>query len=194
MKSKVKRTCDWPGVNPLMVHYHDREWGVPLHNDQKLFEFMILDAFQAGLSWAIVIKKRKGFEQAFRGFDPKKIARFGARDVKRLLKNEGIIRNRLKILAAIGNAKQFLAIQKKFGTFNKYIWQFAHGRPIVHRFKKLSELPAKTKESDAMSVDLKKRGFKFVGSTICYAFMQAAGMANDHLAHCFRYKELARRR
>lgn len=192
MKHNILGTCDWPGTNPLMVRYHDREWGVPLHNDRKLFEFMVLDAFQAGLSWAIVVKKRKGFEQAFRGFDPKKVAHFGARDVKRLLKDEGIIRNRLKILAAIENAKQFLTIQKEFGTFNTYIWQFVGGRPIVHRFKKLSELPARTEESDAMSADLKKRGFKFVGSTICYAFMQAAGMVNDHLAHCFRYKELVK--
>ena len=190
---KSKRTCDWPGQNPLMVRYHDREWGTPLHNDQKLFEFMILDSFQAGLSWAIVIKKRKGFERAFRGFDPKKVARFSARDVKRLLKDEGIIRNRLKIAAAIENAKRFLEIQKEFDSFDKYIWQFVGGRPIVHRFKKLSELPSKTRESDMMSMDLKKRGFKFVGSTICYAFMQAAGMVNDHLVYCFRYRQLLER-
>lgn len=187
-----KRTCEWPSGNQRMVRYHDREWGVPLHNDRKLFEFMVLDAFQAGLSWAIVMKKRAGFERVFCGFDPKKIARFGAGDIRRLLKDKDIIRNRLKIMAAVENAKRFLAIKKEFGSFDKYIWQFVGGRPIVHQFRKLKELPAKTRESDAMSADLKKRGFKFVGSTICYAFMQAAGMVNDHLVHCFRRKDLAR--
>ena len=173
-----------------MVTYHDTEWGVPLYNDRKLFEFLVLDAFQAGLSWAIVLKKRQHFRRALDGFDPKKIARYQARDVARLLQDEGIIRNKLKMQATITNAQSFLEVQREFKTFRRYIWQFTKGKTIHHRFKTLKDLPATTPESDAMSRDLKQRGFKFVGSTICYAFMQAAGMVNDHVISCFRYKEI----
>lgn len=182
--------CPWPGNDPLMITYHDTEWGVPLHTDQKLFEFMVLDTFQAGLSWAIVLKKRQGFEAAFDNFDVNKIAKYDNNRIKILRENTGIIRNRLKIAATITNAQKFIAIQKEFGSFDKYIWQFVNGVPKINRFTKLSELPATSSESDTMSADLKKRGFKFVGSTICYAFMQAAGLVNDHLTSCFRYREV----
>lgn len=175
-----------------MIEYHDKEWGVPLHNDRKLFEFIILDAFQAGLSWSTIINKRKNFEKVFDGFDVEKIARYRQGKINKLLKDAGIIRNRLKIHSTISNAKAFLEIQKEFGSFDKYIWQFVNGKPIVNKLKKLKDIPASTKESDAMSKDLKKRGFRFVGTTICYAFMQAAGMVNDHLMDCYRYKELER--
>ncbi|OGU55381.1 MAG: DNA-3-methyladenine glycosylase [Ignavibacteria bacterium RBG_13_36_8] len=173
-----------------MIKYHDEEWGIPLHDDNKLFEFMILDAFQAGLSWSIVLNKRKSFRKAFDNFDPDKIAKYNSRKIEKLLKDPGIIRNKLKINATVTNAKEFLKVQKEFGSFDKYIWQFVGGKPIVNKWKTLKQLPAKTKESDAMSKDLQKRGFKFVGSTICYAFMQAAGMVNDHIVTCFRHKEL----
>jgi DNA-3-methyladenine glycosylase I len=175
-----------------MIEYHDKEWGVPLHDDRKLFEFIILDAFQAGLSWSTIINKRKNFEKAFDRFDIEIIARYRQGKINKLLKDAGIIRNRLKIHSTISNAKAFLKIQKEFGSFDKYIWQFVNGKPIVNKLKKLKDIPASTKESDAMSKDLKKRGFKFVGTTICYAFMQAAGMVNDHLMDCYRYKELKR--
>jgi len=168
-----------------MIKYHDKEWGVPVHDDRLLFEYMILDGFQAGLSWNTVLKKRENFQKAFANFDPKKIAKYGEKDYNRLLFDAGIIRNRAKINAAILNAKKFLEVQKEFGSFDKYIWQFVGGKPIINKFKKLSDIPAKTKESDEVSKDLIKRGFKFVGSTICYAFMQAAGMVNDHLIDCF---------
>ncbi len=187
----VKR-CTWPGENKVMIEYHDKEWGVPLHDDKKLFEFLVLDAFQAGLSWQIVLNKRQGFRKAFSGFDYKKIAKFTDKDVERLKQDVSIIRNGLKIKATITNAQKFLEIQKQFGSFDKYIWQFVNHKPIDNKFKHVSELPAKTKESDAMSEDLKKRGFKFVGSTICYAFMQAAGMVNDHTIDCFRYGEVSK--
>ncbi len=173
-----------------MIDYHDKEWGTPLHNDRKLFEFLVLDAFQAGLNWSIIWNKRQNFVKAFDNFDPKKIARYGEKDFSRLLKNEEIVRNRLKIAATITNAQKFLEIKKKFGSFDKYIWQFTNYKTIDHNFKRLSQIPGKTAESDAMSDDLKRRGFKFVGSTICYAFMQAAGMVNDHTTECFRYKEI----
>jgi len=186
----MKKSCSWPGSSSLMIKYHDKEWGVPIHNDRKLFEFLTLDAFQAGLSWYIILKRRKGFKKAFVNFDPKKIARFTKKDVERLLKDEGIIRNRLKVESTISNAKRFLEVKKEFGSFAKYVWQFTCHKTIHNKFKTLKELPASTKESDAMSKDLKERGFRFVGSTICYAFMQAAGMVNDHLVHCFRYKEV----
>ena len=189
MKNKFT-DCSWPVNNPLMIEYHDKEWGVPLHDDNKLFEFMILDAFQAGLSWNTIINKRDNFRKAFDDFNPVKISRYGESKYNRLMNDAGIIRNRLKILAAIENAKCFLKVQKEFGSFDKYIWQFTGGKTIVNKWKTLKELPAKTKESDAMSKDLKKRGFKFVGSTICYAFMQAAGMVNDHIITCSRYKEV----
>ncbi len=182
--------CEWPGKNPLMIEYHDKEWGVPLHDDQKLFEFLVLDAFQAGLSWEIVLNKRKGFSKAFHKFNVKKIAKYDEKDVERLMNDAGIIRNRMKILATITNAQRFLEVQKEFGSFDNYIWQFTNFKAIKNKFRSLKELPAKSKESDAMSEDLKKRGFKFVGSTICYAFMQAAGMVNDHIITCFRYKNI----
>lgn len=190
--SNIKKRCEWCLSSDLMIEYHDKEWGVPLHNDRKLFEFIILDAFQAGLSWSTIINKRKNFEKVFDGFDVEKIARYKQGKINKLLKDVGIIRNRLKIHSTISNAKAFLEIQKEFGSFDKYIWQFVNGKPIVNKLKKLKDIPASTKESDAMSKDLKKRGFRFVGTTICYAFMQAAGMVNDHLMDCYRYKELER--
>lgn len=173
-----------------MVAYHDEEWGVPLHDDRKLFEFMILDAFQAGLSWAVVLKKRENFRRALSGFDPEVVARYNTRSVQRLLANPGIIRNRQKILAAIDNARAFLEVQEEFGSFDAFIWRFVGGRPIQNAWKSLEELPAKTRESDEMSKALRERGFKFAGSTICYAFMQAAGMVNDHVVTCFRYRTI----
>ncbi len=183
--------CNWPGDDSLMIKYHDEEWGAPVHNDKLLFEYMLLDAFQAGLSWRTVLHKRENFRKAFDNFNPEKIAKYGKAKYKNLLKDTGIIRNRAKINAAIINAEKFLEIQKEFGNFDKYIWQFVGDKPVINKFKKLSSIPAKTKQSDDMSKDLKKRGFKFVGSTICYAFMQAAGMVNDHLVDCFRYKKLS---
>lgn len=180
-------SCDWPSGDPLMIRYHDDEWGVPLHDDRKLFEFMLLDAFQAGLSWKTVLHKRENFRKAFDGFDVEKIAAYGDRDYERLLADTGIIRNKAKIRGSVLNARCFLEIQKEFGTFDSYIWQFTGGKTIFNNRKSLEELPASSKESDAMSRDLKSRGFKFVGSTICYAFMQAAGMVNDHIASCINY-------
>lgn len=185
-----KKRCRWAGIDPLMTKYHDEEWGKPVHNDRKLFEFLILEGAQAGLSWSTVLKKRKNYRQAFDNFDYRKIAKYTTRDVKRLLNDAGIIRNRLKINATITNARQVLQVQKEFGTFDAYIWQFVNHKPIHNAFKTLKQLPASTKISDAMSKDLKKRGFKFVGSTICYAFMQAVGMVNDHTTDCFRYREI----
>ncbi len=182
--------CDWTNNNPYNIEYHDKEWGLPLHNDQKLFEFLILDAFQAGLSWLTILKKRENFRKAFDNFDAKKIALYDDKKINELLNNAGIIRNKLKIHASVTNAKSFLEIQKEFGSFDKYIWQFTKHKTIVNKWENWKEIPASTKESDAMSKDLKKRGFKFVGSTICYAFMQAAGMVNDHTVDCFRYKEV----
>ena len=186
-KRKLKKRCDWPGENPLMVAYHDKEWGVPVHDDHTLFEFLILEGAQAGLTWQTVLNKRENYRKSFSDFDVKKIAQYGVRDVRRLLSDSGIIRNRLKIAATILNAKKFLEIQKEFGSFDTYIWQFVGGKPINKKFKSLSEIPPTTKESDAMSKDLLKRGLKFVGSTICYAFMEAVGMTNDHTTDCFRY-------
>jgi DNA-3-methyladenine glycosylase I len=185
-----KSTCNWPSGDPLMIRYHDEEWGVPLHDDRRIFEFFVLDAFQAGLSWRTVLHKREHFRKAFDNFDVKKIADYGEKEFARLLADEGIIRNKAKINATISNAKCFLAVQKEFGSFDKYIWQFTGGKPIINKLKALSDMPASSKESDEMSRDLKSRGFKFVGTTICYSFMQAAGMVNDHLVHCFRYKTL----
>lgn len=185
--------CDWPSTDELMITYHDKEWGVPLKDDQKLFEFMVLDAFQAGLSWRTVLYKRENFRKAFDNFDFRKIAKYGKKKYESLLQDAGIIRNRAKINAAIINAEKFIEVQKEFGSFSKYIWQFTGGKTKTNNWKKLSQIPAKSKESDEMSKDLTKRGFKFVGSTICYAFMQAAGMVNDHLTYCFRYKELKKK-
>ena len=182
--------CAWLGDNPLMLAYHDEEWGVPLHDDRRHFEFLVLDGFQAGLSWAIILRKREGFRKAFAGFDPEKVARYNKRTVARLLKDESIVRNRMKVEAAIGNAKAFLKLQDDEGSFDDFIWQFVGGETKQNRWRTLKQLPAKTKESDAMSKALKERGFRFVGSTICYAYMQAAGMVNDHIVKCFRYKEL----
>jgi DNA-3-methyladenine glycosylase I len=185
-----KKRCPWPSDDPLMIAYHDREWGVPLHDDRKLFEFIVLDGAQAGLSWRTVLRKRENYRRAFHGFDPVVVARYAEKDVRRLLGDDRIIRNRSKIRAAITNAKMFREIQKEFGSFDAYIWQFVGGKPVQHRFRRLAQIPATSREADAMSRDLKNRGFKFVGSTICYAFMQAAGMVNDHLVDCFRYREV----
>jgi len=190
MKSKVKRRCEWGTASQLYIDYHDNEWGVPIHDDRKLFEFLILEGAQAGLSWETVLKKRENYRKAFSDLDPVKVSRYGDKKVEALLGNKGIIRNRLKIASAINNAKRFLEVQKEFGTFDAYIWQFVDGKPITNRFKSILELPATTKEPGAMSKDLKKRGFKFVGPTICYAHMQATGMVNDHIVGCFRYKEI----
>ncbi len=185
-----KTRCDWTKNKLLENHYHDTEWGVPLHDDDKLFEFLVLDTFQAGLSWSTILAKRENFRKAFDGFDAKKIAHYDESKVKSLLQDKGIVRNQLKIRAAINNAKLFLDIQKEYGSFDKYIWQFVNNKPIINSWEKTEDIPASTPESDAMSSDMKKRGFKFVGTTICYAFMQAAGMVNDHLVSCFRYKEV----
>lgn len=182
--------CAWAGSDPLYVAYHDQEWGVPLHDDRMLFEFLILDGMQAGLSWAIILKKRDNFRRAFDNFDPTMIARYDDAKVAALLADPGIVRNRLKVAAAIQNARAFLQVQEAFGGFNDYIWQFVGGQPRKNAWRALSEIPARTPESDAMSKDLARRGFKFVGSTICYAFMQAAGMVNDHTVDCFRYEQV----
>lgn len=186
---KQKR-CAWCGSNSLMFTYHDKEWGVPVHDDRTLFEFLILEGAQAGLTWQTVLNKREGYRKAFDDFDAKKIAHYSVGDTERLLANSGIIRNRLKISATMQNAKAFLEIQKEFGSFDVYIWEFVGGKPIDHKIKARMDIPVTTKESDALSKDLMKRGFKFVGSTICYAFMQAIGMVNDHELKCFRRKEI----
>ena len=180
--------CPWPKTD-LDIAYHDQEWGVALHDDQKLFEFLILEGAQAGLSWSTILKKRENYRRAFDKFDPKKVARYDERKIQKLLADEGIVRNRLKIQAAIQNAKAFLAIQKEFGSFDAYLWKFVQGKPIVNSPKISADIPARTPLSDALSKDLARRGFKFVGSTICYAFMQAVGVVNDHLRSCFRHKE-----
>ena len=184
--------CAWSlmSSNPLMLQYHDDEWGVPVHDDRTLFEFLVLEGAQAGLSWETILKKRENYRKAFSRFEPAKIAKYDNGDVKRLLSNPGIVRNRLKIQATITNAKEFLGIRKEFGSFDKYVWRFVDGRPVQHRFKSLSDIPSTTVESDALSMDLRKRRFRFVGSTICYAFMQAVGMVNDHTTNCFRYSAL----
>lgn len=184
----MKTRCQWTGSDPLYQKYHDDEWGVPLHDDRKLFEMLILEGAQAGLSWITILRKRENYRKAFHSFDAKKISKYDAKKIKELLNNEGIVRNHLKIAAAITNAKLFLDVQKEFGSFDKYIWQFTGGSPIVNKRKSIKDVPPFTPESDAMSKDLKKRGFKFVGTTICYAFMQAVGMVNDHTIDCFRYK------
>jgi len=186
MAEKIR--CDW-GSNPQMIEYHDKEWGIPVHDDQKLFEFLILEGAQAGLSWSIILKKRNNYRKAFHNFDPKKISKYTKKDFNRLMNNEGIIRNKLKINATITNAKKFLEVKKEFDSFNKYIWSFVNHKTIKNKFKKLSDIPAITKESEEMSKDLLKRGFKFLGPTICYAFMQAVGMVNDHYVNCFRYNK-----
>lgn len=190
MAKDVKR-CGWCGTDPLYVKYHDREWGVPVRNDQKLFEFLTLESAQAGLSWITILKKRENYRTAFLNFDPVKVSRFSEAAVKRLLKNAGIVRNEMKIRAAINNAQRFLEIQKEFSSFSKYQWSFVGGKPKINKLKSLKDIKAMTKESEAFAKDLKKRGFKFLGPTTVYAHMQACGMVNDHLMSCFRYKKLS---
>ena len=186
----MDKTCQWPKADPLMLKYHDTEWGRPVRNDRKIFEFLTLESAQAGLSWLIVLRKREGYRHAFARFDPLQVAKFGRRYVAKLLKNPSIIRNRLKIEATINNAKRFLEIQKEFGTFSKYMWSFVKNRPINGKRQSLDDIPEYTKQAEALSKDLKKRGFKFLGPTVIYAHMQAVGMVNDHMITCFRYKEL----
>ena len=182
--------CGWAAKEKIYMEYHDGEWGVPLHDDRRLFELLVLEGAQAGLSWITVLKKRENYRKAFDSFDAARIAKYDKKKMKKLLANEGIIRNKLKIKSAIRNAKAFLQVKKEFGSFDRYIWQFVNCKPIKNSWKSLKQVPARTKESDAMSNDLKKRGFSFVGSTICYAFMQASGMVNDHTVNCFKYKEI----
>ncbi|UCH96629.1 MAG: DNA-3-methyladenine glycosylase I [Candidatus Aminicenantes bacterium] len=186
-----KKRCEWvPLDNPLYVKYHDEEWGVPIHDDQLLFEFLILEGMQAGLSWLTILRKRENFRTAFHHFDPRKVAQYDEKKIESLMQNSGIIRNRLKIQAAVQNAKAFLEVQAEFGSFDAFIWQFLEGKPIINQWKTLKEIPAKTPLSDTISKELKKRGFQFVGSTIVYAHMQATGMVNDHTIDCFRYNEV----
>jgi DNA-3-methyladenine glycosylase I len=191
MSTANSTRCHW-AQNALAVDYHDKEWGTPVHDDRTLFEFLVLEGAQAGLSWDTILQKRIHYRKAFNNFDAKKVAKYDASKQKTLLKNPGIIRNRLKIASAIRNAKAFLAVQKEFGSFDKYIWQFVGGKPKINSWRAGQPVPASTPESDAMSKDLKKRGFNFVGSTICYAFMQATGMVNDHAVECFRYSQVGR--
>jgi DNA-3-methyladenine glycosylase I len=192
LKQASVRRCDWASFskNPLMLEYHDKEWGVPVHDDNTLFEFLALEGAQAGLSWETILNKRVNYRKAFDGFQPAKVARYDSGDVQRLLGDAGIVRNRLKIKATIANAKQVLIISKEFGSFDEYIWRFVGGKPIKHKFSSLSQIPPTTRESDAMSKELHERGFRFVGPTICYAFMQAVGMVNDHTTSCFRYDKV----
>ncbi|HZV82863.1 MAG TPA: DNA-3-methyladenine glycosylase I [Geobacteraceae bacterium] len=189
--SEQKCRCSWAGSDPLYTSYHDEEWGVPVHDDRLLFEFLILEGAQAGLSWITILKKREAYRRAFCGFDPEVVASFDDEKVAVLLTDKGIVRNRLKIRAAVLNAQAFLVVQREFGSFDKYIWSFVAGRQIRNSWSALKDIPASTMVSDSMSRDLKKRGFKFVGSTICYAFMQAVGMVNDHVTDCFRWRELS---
>ena len=193
MKTGEPTRCGWVGQTPLMQAYHDEEWGVPLHDDGRHFEFLVLDGAQAGLSWETILRKRENYRKAFHGFDIKKVSRYGGKDIERLLNDPGIVRNRLKIAGAVKNAQSFLEVQREFGSFDRYIWQFTGGRTLQNRRRSLKEIPPRTPESDAMSKDLKQRGFTFVGSTICYAYMQAAGMVNDHILACFRYSQLKSR-
>jgi len=189
-KETQPTSCSWPSNDPLMIAYHDEEWGVPVHDDRKLFEFMVLDAFQAGLSWKTILHKRENFRKAFDNFQPEIIATYSDHKISELLEDAGIIRNRLKILATVTNAQKFLEVQKDFGSFDKYIWQFTDGKTKLNNWTELNQIPASSSESDEMSKDLKKQGFKFVGTTICYAFMQAAGMVNDHMNYCTRYAQV----
>jgi len=189
MEGDSKVRC-WKTTDPLYIEYHDEEWGVPVHDDRTLFEFLILEGFQAGVSWALILRKRENFWRAFDGFDPVKVSKYTEEDVERLMNDPGILRNKLKIRSAISNAQRFLDVQEEFGSFDRYIWGFVGGKPIKNRFTSFSEMPSKTDISEAMGKDLKKRGFKFVGPVICYSFMQAVGMVNDHLTHCFRYDEI----
>jgi len=186
----VKTRCDWAGTDPLYVAYHDEEWGVPVHDDHTLFEFLILESAQAGLSWSTILNKRENYRRAFDNFDPKQVATYDEAKVAELLSDPGIVRNKLKVRSAVDNARAFLAVQEEFGSFDAYIWQFVGGQPKQNAWRTLAEIPAQTAESEAMSKELKRRGFRFVGPTICYAFMQAVGLVNDHTADCFRYREL----
>lgn len=184
------KRCGWAELSELMIDYHDHEWGVPVHDDRRLFEYLVLDAFQAGLSWAIILNKRENFRKAFADFDPEKIARYTRRDIERLLANSGIVRNKQKVAATVRNGRAFLRIQDKCGSFDAFVWQFVGGKPRQNAWKTMRQLPAKTRQSDRMSEALRERGFAFAGSTICYAFMQAAGLVNDHLVSCFRHAEI----
>lgn len=187
----MKTRCAWASPDPLYITYHDEEWGVPVHDDRKLFEFIILEGVQAGLSWITILKKRENYRQAMDGFDPEKIARYDDKKINELLANPGIIRNKLKVNASVTNAQAFLKVQEEFGSFHEYIWSFVDGQPVINHWTSSAEVPVSTPQSDAMSKDLKKRGFKFVGTTICYAHMQATGMVMDHTTDCFRHRELA---
>jgi DNA-3-methyladenine glycosylase I len=189
---REQKRCPWAGTDPLYVRYHDEEWGVPLHDDRRLFEMLCLEGAQAGLSWITILRKRENYRKAFERFDPRKVAKYDRRKIGMLLKNEGIVRNRLKVEGTVKNAKAFLAVVGEFGSFDRYIWSFTGGKPIVNARRTMKDLPPSTPESDAMSRDLKKRGFTFVGPTICYAFMQACGMVNDHLLTCHRYRPVRR--
>jgi len=184
--------CAWVGEEPIYRAYHDREWGVPLHDDRRLFEFLVLESAQAGLSWITILRKRENYRKAFADFDPAAVARFNARSVERLLRDPGIVRNRQKVEAAVANARCFLAVQEEFGSFDRYVWRFVDGAPIQNRWREIGQVPAKTRESEALSKDLSGRGFKFVGPTICYAHMQATGMVNDHVVGCFRHAPVAK--
>ncbi|MDL5047677.1 DNA-3-methyladenine glycosylase I [Oscillatoria amoena NRMC-F 0135] len=190
MPPKEKNRCSWCLKFEHYIAYHDTEWGVPVHDDRKHFEFLILEGAQAGLSWSTILKKREGYRKAFADFDPEKVARFTEKKLEKILLDPGIVRNRLKVFAAVNNAKRFLEVQKEFGSFNTYIWQFVNGKPIINKWKSLKQIPPTSKQSDALSKDLIKRGFKFVGSTVIYAHMQACGLVNDHLVDCFRYREV----
>ncbi|MFN3841602.1 MAG: DNA-3-methyladenine glycosylase I [Cyclobacteriaceae bacterium] len=192
MPAKEKNRCAWCLKFEQYIAYHDTEWGVPVHDDRKHFEFLILEGAQAGLSWSTILKKREGYRKVFADFDPQKVARFTEKKLEKILLDPGIVRNRLKVFAAVNNARRFLEIQKEFGSFNNYIWSFVNGKPIVNKWKTLKQIPATTKESDALSKDLVQRGFKFTGSTVMYAHMQACGLVNDHLVDCFRYREVHR--
>jgi len=190
MSKGERKRCAWGTSDPLLTEYHDRDWGVPAHDEKRLYEFLVLEGAQAGLNWRTILSKRENYRRAFANFDPSRVAQFKAGDVKRLLADPGIVRNKLKVAAAVTNAQKVLEIQKEYGSFDRYIWQFVGGKPIKNNFRSVSDIPATTKESDAMSKDLRKRGFKFVGSTICYSFMQAVGLVNDHTVDCFRYNEV----
>jgi DNA-3-methyladenine glycosylase I len=193
-KSRMVKRCEWGNSDPLYVTYHDEEWGVPVHDDRKIFEFLCLEGAQAGLNWLMILKKRENYRKAFDNFDASLVARYSEKRIARLLQDPGIVRNRLKVNAFVQNARAFLKVQEEFGSFDAYVWRFVDGKPKQNRRQSLGEIPASTLESDAMSKDLKSRGFVFVGSTICYAHMQAAGMVNDHVVSCFRFKELSRKK
>jgi len=191
---KEKKRCTWPGSDPLYVAYHDEEWGTPERDGQALYEKLVLDGFQAGLSWITILRKRDNFRRALSGFEPEKIARYDSRKIESLMKNEGIVRNRQKVLATVANARAYLKLRKELGSFDEFLWQFTGGKTKVNRWRRLSQIPAKTRESEAMSKALAQRGFRFVGPTICYAFMQAVGMVNDHMVDCFRYAEVGKKK